>query len=352
MTYTKNKYPLLMAIIILTCSGLFSCAAEAADECLDCHADRDMVGKQSLVVSEQFNRTAHSELGCQTCHETITEDHPGQDVSGTAIRCESCHEEIAEVYQKSPHLTNAACQDCHDPHGVVAFRSQTAQTMNQTCLACHQEQEITTYHEAWLPQTPLHLNSLPCVTCHMTAPGYEIVLTIERQQIQGLIKKYRPVSNEELTGMADQEHGQQLIDVNGDQLISIAELKRFRNSSEHSDLRLHATLVPAHVSHNLMTLDNRYDCTFCHASGRKTVQSGYLILPTDAGNEQLIPVAREAILEALYGNRDLYITGITRSASLDILGLIIICSGFIMPVGHGTLRFLTRKNRRHEKDEP
>jgi hypothetical protein len=37
--------------------------------------------------------------------------------------------------------------------------------------------------------------------------------------------------------------------------------------------------------------------------------------------------------------------GTTRSASLNIIGLLIILGGLLMPIGHGTLRFLTRKNR-------
>jgi len=53
------------------------------------------------------------------------------------------------------------------------------------------------------------------------------------------------------------------------------------------------------------------------------------------------------MLDTLYGTPNFYMTGSTRSAALNIIGLIIICGGFIMPIGHGTLRFLTRKNRQH-----
>jgi hypothetical protein len=38
--------------------------------------------------------------------------------------------------------------------------------------------------------------------------------------------------------------------------------------------------------------------------------------------------------------------GATRNASLNLLGLAILAGGLVMPVGHGFLRFLTRKNRR------
>jgi hypothetical protein len=38
--------------------------------------------------------------------------------------------------------------------------------------------------------------------------------------------------------------------------------------------------------------------------------------------------------------------GATRSKALNIAGLMIIAGGMVMPIGHGTLRFLTRKNRK------
>ncbi len=37
--------------------------------------------------------------------------------------------------------------------------------------------------------------------------------------------------------------------------------------------------------------------------------------------------------------------GATRNASMNLFGLAILAGGLVMPVGHGLLRFLTRKNR-------
>ena len=348
----KIKYALKILITLLVSISLFLSASGAADECLDCHGDRDLVGAAWHISDEGFQQTVHSELGCQICHEGIAKGHPQQESIADAIRCHACHDAIAEAYQLSPHADKATCRDCHDPHLVSDVGSQTAATMNQTCHICHPEDETVSTHDLWLPQATLHISALPCVTCHMSTPGYEIVLSIEKQQGQGGSKSYRQIDYDELARNSATEPDMALIDLDKDQHLSLAELNGFRNGLERSRLRLRATLVPAQVSHRLMTLDDRYDCTFCHASGRKTVQSGYLMLPAESGSPHMIPIARDALLDALYGNRDLYITGITRSASLDILGLIIICGGLIMPVGHGTIRFLTRKNRCHEKDEP
>ncbi len=106
-------------------------------------------------------------------------------------------------------------------------------------------------------------------------------------------------------------------------------------------------MVPGEVSHDLSTLDNRYDCTFCHASGPGSMQTSFLSFPTEGGTYQRMSVEDGAMLDTLYGTPNFYMTGSTRSSALNIIGLIIICGGFIMPIGHGTLRFLTRKNRQH-----
>jgi hypothetical protein len=56
------------------------------------------------------------------------------------------------------------------------------------------------------------------------------------------------------------------------------------------------------------------------------------------------------VLSTLYGAPDFYLTGAGRNTLLNKLGLLIIAGGLVMPVGHGFLRFLTRKNRQ-EKEE-
>ena len=51
------------------------------------------------------------------------------------------------------------------------------------------------------------------------------------------------------------------------------------------------------------------------------------------------------MLSVLYTTPDFYMVGATRNMALNIVGVMIIAGGLVMPVGHGLLRFLTRKNR-------
>lgn len=51
------------------------------------------------------------------------------------------------------------------------------------------------------------------------------------------------------------------------------------------------------------------------------------------------------MLDALHTIPDFYLMGSARNTTLNKIGLAIIAGGLVMPVGHGFLRFLTRKNR-------
>ena len=64
-----------------------------------------------------------------------------------------------------------------------------------------------------------------------------------------------------------------------------------------------------------------------------------------------VPVEQGAVLDALFGTPDFYMVGATRSKAMNYIGLAIISGGLVLPIGHGSLRFLTRKNRRKSEDK-
>jgi hypothetical protein len=110
-------------------------------------------------------------------------------------------------------------------------------------------------------------------------------------------------------------------------------------------------MTPEKVTHDFKTLDNRWDCTFCHASGPGARQTSFVSLVQEDGSYRRIAAEKGAVLDALYGTPDFYMVGATRSKMLDYIGLVIIAGGMVMPVGHGTLRFLTRKNRQNKEEK-
>jgi hypothetical protein len=109
-------------------------------------------------------------------------------------------------------------------------------------------------------------------------------------------------------------------------------------------------MTPETVTHDFQILANRRDCTFCHASGTAARQTSYLSLANADGSYRRVAVERGAVLDALYGTPDFYMVGSTRSKALDYIGGAIIACGLIVPIGHGTLRFLTRRNRANKEE--
>jgi hypothetical protein len=138
-----------------------------------------------------------------------------------------------------------------------------------------------------------------------------------------------------------------LIDLDGDGAISLSELKKFNTSGKYSSIALLGTMMPEVVTHNFDILDNRRDCTFCHASGPNAQQASALLFPEPDGTYSRMAVEKGAILDILYGTPDFYMTGFTRSNTLSIIGAVIAFGGLLVPILHGTLRFFTR-NRRKE----
>ncbi len=340
----------LILLIAVLFAPLSVCAMEM-DDCLGCHGDVDEVGDELYINADKFIPTAHAEMGCVTCHESVTDEHPDDGKAVSKADCLDCHEEVDSEYMATEHADYATCSDCHNPHQVHGIEAVAGPNMNQKCNQCHEATDVMDSHAKWLPQASLHITKLPCITCHTAADSYEIVLNITQKQkrAEGL-KGYRISSYADLKEYSGKKNVASLIDIDGDNHISLAELRTFNLNPAYKNLHLSGTMVPGKISHDLTTLDNRYDCTFCHASGPGSMQTSVLALPTENGIYRWMTVDKGAMLDTLYGTPNFYMTGPTRSPVLNIIGLIIICGGFIMPIGHGTLRFLTRKNRKHEGD--
>jgi len=334
----------MMGVGLLTLAA--SAAAMFSEDCLGCHAEADMVGVERQLDVNRYDHTAHAELGCPTCHESVSAQHPDDGVPPSRAVCGDCHQQIDGEYASTPHAENAGCGDCHNPHIARSTSEVSGVDMNRQCGACHAAVEMSEAHGLWLPQANLHLEMLPCISCHTASENYVIVLYLSGQKTAAAGNgKPGLASYDELKAAAGESGISSLIDSDANGFVSLAELKQFNTGSKADGLRLKGMMTPEVVTHDLKILDNRWDCTFCHASGPGTMQTSLLALPQDDGSYVRLPVEKGAVLDALYGTPDFYMMGATRNTSLDLFGLVILAGGLVMPIGHGTLRFFTRKNR-------
>lgn len=346
---TLNKIVYIgLVTAFLTLSPALLVAMENND-CTDCHGDKDTVGGDFVIDPLVFDHTAHAEVGCHACHTSITESHPDDGLAPSKANCTECHDEVSEEYGKSIHAEGAACSDCHNPHRVHGPTAVSGAAMNLQCAGCHDGAEMQEKHADWLPQADLHINNLPCVTCHSASEEYVISLYITKRESGTMFGDFELATYDELNALSGGKPIAQLVDANIDGYISLTELRNFNLDPDKKLLRLQGMMTPERLSHDFKTQDNRWDCSFCHASGPGAMQVSYLSLATNDGSFERVGVEKGAVLDALYGTPDFYMVGATRSKALNYVGLVILAGGMVMPVGHGTLRFLTRKNRKHEE---
>lgn len=344
---------LIMAALTLTITGASWAAQPENDRCLSCHGSRDIIkmgGERLLVNPARFAATTHSFIGCKTCHDSVTPKHPLDGAKPSKASCRECHAPIQAEYAKSLHGTKAACNDCHNPHEVKSPIAMSGDDINAKCAKCHDMRKTVKSHSKWLPQADLHIEAMPCITCHTGSKNYVITMAIENRTAGAPHGDFKLATNEELSRLLPQGGvigG--LIDKNSNGSISLQELREFNHKVSRHDMRLWGMMTPETVTHSYQILDNRWDCSFCHASGSRAMQTSYVAFPDKSGGYTRLPVEKGAILDILYGTPDFYMLGSTRSTPLNILGALIIVGGLMFPVVHGTFRFLTRKNRKEHQ---
>ena len=352
---TRVTFMIPWVLLISLGTLLFALDAFGARDnsaCLRCHGERSLTesGETHLYVDPVlFAETGHKLVGCTSCHDAVSERHPGDGVKPSRATCRECHRPVTEEYDGSRHGRNAACADCHNPHQARKLIYVSGVETNAVCVRCHPLPAAVRGHEKWLPQAGLHLDELPCITCHTGSKEYFINLFIERQDRTGT---FRLATYDELVRLAGEGGVTSLVDTNGDRFISLLELRKANRQWRDRGMRLRGLMMPEVMTHSYQILDNRRDCTFCHVSGTTTTQSSYFSFPTPTGSYQRLPVEKGAVLDILYGTPDFYMTGATRSRALSIIGGLIIACGIIVPIMHGTARYLTRRKREHPGHHP
>jgi predicted CXXCH cytochrome family protein len=348
----EKKSSITLSILLVTLLIIFSSSAPVmaleSGDCQGCHSDAAMVGAAFVVNQAAFNTTAHAEIGCPACHESVGPGHPDDGLAPSKAGCQDCHSDVSHEYARSGHYGYADCNDCHNPHQVRGATAVSGHDMNQQCRLCHDSSKVVSGHTDWLPQAELHLVKLPCVSCHTAAKDNVITLYIVKRQSGAKISGLEPASYQELQALAKGKPIETLIDGNEDNYISLAELRLF-NLNRKSNLSLQGMMTPETVTHDFSLLANRRDCSFCHASGPEARQTSFISLVQQDGSYRRIAVEKGAVLDALYGTPDFYMVGSTRSKALDYIGAMIIAGGLVVPIGHGTLRILTRKNRKEDR---
>ena len=322
--------------------------------CLGCHGVSGKVGGKFYIDPAKYRHTDHARIGCPSCHDdAVAAGHPAVRKASVKSDCVVCHDDVGAEYARSDHGGKAPCSGCHNPHQAKSPSEISGHDINRMCGGCHDHYGIMASHAKWLPQAELHIEMLPCITCHTGSKNYVINLYIINRQGIPRMGKFEPAGYDELKRVAGGKDILSLIDTNGDNYISLEELRNFNRTQAGRGLHLQGMMTPEKVTHSFQILDNRRDCTFCHASGPGAMQTSYIAIPQEDGTFRKVAVEKGSVLVALSSTPDFYMTGKTRNAAFNKIGLAIILGGMVMPVGHGFFRYLSRniRNRKENRHE-
>lgn len=344
----------LMAIVmlLLPIAGIASSAAPQNDRCLKCHGNNEITAKQNgrlYIEPNKFDTTSHAVIGCVSCHDKVSAGHPADGNRPAKASCKDCHSQVEQEYTASSHAKNATCTDCHNPHTVKAPSAIAGNDINIMCGRCHESKATIASHAKWLPQAGLHFNSIPCITCHSDSKKHVVTFYIQNkaENKSSVLDDYKFATHDELAKLVSGDKNiKTIIDKNEDNKITLSELRDFNLQLRGKGMRLWGMMTPETVSHDYLSLDDRFDCSYCHAKGTGITQTSFVAMPDNGGGHQRIAVEEGAALDILYGTPDFYTVGSARNIWLNYLGIVIIACGMMMPIGHGTFRFLTRKNRK------
>lgn len=137
--------------------------AESSAKCLTCHET------QHNRAFWQGSTHELSNVGCLSCHSVHHAKSPEKLLAHSSENqtCLSCHTDQRKAQtQRSTHLfrdelhrATMQCSDCHNPHGSQTEKMLRANSVNDTCYACHTEKRGPFLWQ----HSPVQEN---CLNCH------------------------------------------------------------------------------------------------------------------------------------------------------------------------------------------
>jgi hypothetical protein len=121
--------------------------APKSDDCLACHADKDLKrsakrpgkGESVAVDPSVLKASTHDGLECVACHVGVTAPH---DEKLPPVSCAGCHGDVPKTLAGGAHGTRVGgkapptCAGCHGTHDIRKAEKATI----DTCAGCHASQ--------------------------------------------------------------------------------------------------------------------------------------------------------------------------------------------------------------------
>ena len=320
---------------------------ERMETCRDCH-------KKTV---KQYEDSVHSALVragsdkaplCSDCHNPHATRSVKEKSAGgpEPVVCQKCHQGIAKAFAESVHGRSGdealECKDCHTTHSIKA--ASLGQSMKGQCVSCHKD--VVTTHAVWLPNTELHLDAISCPACH--SPG-----ATRRVNLRLYEGGNAPRQAAEKVGVPTFVKMANWADTTGSGLDARALwslLQEFNRDNGEGKTVLRGRLevqtgVQAHqLGEKALALK---DCDTCHKQGAASFQAVSVTMAGPDGR----PLRHDASLGVLNSIESVgsiggfYAIGSTRIKLLDVLLVMALAAGILLPAAHLSVKLVTQRKR-------
>ncbi|MDH5769580.1 MAG: cytochrome c3 family protein, partial [Nitrospirota bacterium] len=336
----------------------------ASEVCKKCHENANKLYEESIHLAQLKSGNLKSST-CTDCHGSHSMIKVTTDKMLGLLSCNKCHGEINNAYKTSAHgeaLTKAkenapTCSSCHNAHDIKVTARTTK--MKDTCLKCHKDAEAL--HKKWLSNPPitlssfaaLHFDVITCTTCHAVPnAGRGIYLSLYDK------KTGKPFPEEEVLKLlgTDSSGLVKKIDTNGDGGIDARELwnitQQLNGKGANVTFIGRMDVQKGAEAHQIAAKTKAVkDCEQCHRADSSYFKNVSIVLFKADGRPTLY-TAQQGVLNSLFSVlpvNQFYALGSSNIKLLDILFILAVVGGLCVPIGHITLRIVTKPLRHLRK---
>ena len=320
--------------------------------CSQCHEAKYTAYEGSIHASLANAGDANAPL-CSDCHSShaIQPRETYEPVSGEP--CSSCHTDIFNAYEESvhgvaynegntirgAHVPSPICADCHQAHEVSAVAS--TDYLVDTCMNCHEVAKLA--HEQWLPNSPMHLQSVGCAACH--SPESELRVDL---QLYDRLAGAQVGSGEEYSEFQEQlaeivAEGESLGPID---LWKIVRLTKQDGKDTDVILRGRLEVATGMDAHRLADASQAVrSCESCHESNSRAFENVAVSITGPDGRRKRFEADSDVLSSVISVDSisDFYAPGGTRITLLDYLLVLAILGGLSVPLVHITLGKIVRR---------
>jgi predicted CXXCH cytochrome family protein len=319
---------------------------ERMETCRDCHK-KTMKQYEDSVHSAMVRTGSEKAPLCSDCHNPHATLSAKEKAGGNAepVICQKCHQGIAKAFVESVHGRSGdealECKDCHQTHGVKA--ASLGQNMKGQCVSCHKD--VVTTHAVWLPNTERHLDAISCPACHSPGTTRRVNLRLyEGTAARQASEKVGVPQFVKLTNWADATGS----GLDGRALWSL--LQEFNRGGAEGKTVLRGRLevqtgVQAHqLGEKALAVKA---CDTCHKEGAASFQAVSVTMAGPDGRPLRHDASKGVLnsVESIGSVGGFYAIGSTRIKLLDILLLMALGAGILLPLAHLSVKLMSQRKR-------